>query len=410
MSSVSDRVAGRGRDSGWHRRVAIAIGVAAVGLVAIRLILAASAPATSFWAIDFHDYWLAGARVLHADIPYAPEMLAGPFSADGPDRYRYPPPFALVVAPLSALPPEVAAWVWLGVSVAGLVAGCYLAARAGGALGRIEWIVPLIVLVALAGPVYESLRVGNVEGVQILLIGVALAGSTSFAGAAVGALGVLKVYPVIAWPAAVIRDPRGAARGFALVAVVLLVTAPLLTAAWGAYPAVLANQWLGAAATDPGNLALPAIVARIAPDAPVLSSVARAATVVVAAALFIVSILWARRPDGWAGALLAALMAGLLIPGTVWLHYLALVLPFVVYAWSRLAVVWRVAFIVVFLALGLGGPQLRLVEELLLIVLVAVLLAHLRPARAGAAPAGHGADQELDAMDSGSTPRRSPAS
>jgi hypothetical protein len=388
MSSADDRsrVGGLSRD--WLGRAAIAIAVVALILVAVRLTLAAAQPERSFWAVDFADYRTAGARVLDGEIPYAPEMLNGPFSADGHDRYRYPPPFALLVAPLAVVPADVAAWIWLGISAAGLAIGCYLAARAGGMRGPASAFAPLVVLVALAAPVYDSLRVGNVEGVQVLLIGIALAGSASVASAAVAGLGVLKVYPAVAWPATVVRDPRAALRGFGVVAIVLLVTGPLLLAAWGAYPVILANQWLGAAADDPGNLALPMVVGRIAPDLPMLATLTRLLTLGLAAALFIASIAWARRPDGWPPALLAALVAGLLVPGTAWLHYFAIFLPFVVYAWPRLALPWRLASIAVFLTLGLGGSAMRVVEEVLFLGLVVVLLAHLRPAAAPANEAG----------------------
>ena len=104
----------------------------------------ASQPEGQF-AIDFGDYHGAARALVETGSPYAAEMLAGPVDAQGLERYRYPPPLAQLLAPLSVLALGAAAAIWLDAPgggdgrgrVAG--AGCRRGAasrRAGGLVGR----------------------------------------------------------------------------------------------------------------------------------------------------------------------------------------------------------------------------------------------------------------------------------
>lgn len=75
--------------------------------------------AANRWAApqDEHAYWLAGQRVLTGEPLYDPTA-----TSITPYTYWYPPPFAQVLAPITALLPSAAfTWAWTG-----LLLGCLL--------------------------------------------------------------------------------------------------------------------------------------------------------------------------------------------------------------------------------------------------------------------------------------------
>ena len=75
------------------------------------------------FGIDFADYFAAADRLAVTGSPYAPEMLAGPVSAQGLDRYRYPPPLAQVLVPATALGLSTATSAWFVLQLACVVTG-----------------------------------------------------------------------------------------------------------------------------------------------------------------------------------------------------------------------------------------------------------------------------------------------
>ena len=299
------------------------------------------------WGVDFGDYWLAGARVLHGQSPYAPAMLAGPFDAGGLDRFRYPPPFALVVSPLSLLSLETAKLVWAALSLAALYLGCELAARAGRSdLGRrakpFERILQMTVIFGFFPPVFDSILKGNVEGFEVLGLGAALGASSTLAIGSVLLLGLLKIGPILTWPAALLRSKANFWRASALILLSLVLSLPWLTRGWLDFPVVLFNQLAGSS-DFPANQAPTQFIQALVPGNLLLTSIVRALTLLTSAALFLISIWHARRPAGWPAALLAALIASLLLPGVIWEHYLTLLLPFFFFVWpnaGRQARVW----------------------------------------------------------------------
>jgi hypothetical protein len=72
---------------------------------------------------DYYVYWLAGKIVTSGGNPYDFSLLTDFAAADGRafrlgGPYSYPPPFALLMIPLSALPFELSAWIFSFVSLA----------------------------------------------------------------------------------------------------------------------------------------------------------------------------------------------------------------------------------------------------------------------------------------------------
>jgi hypothetical protein len=72
---------------------------------------------------DYYVYWLAGKIVASGGNPYDFSLLTDFAAADGRTfqlggPYSYPPPFALLMIPLSALPFELSAWIFSFVSLA----------------------------------------------------------------------------------------------------------------------------------------------------------------------------------------------------------------------------------------------------------------------------------------------------
>ena len=243
-------------------------------------------------------------------------------------------------------------------------------------VGVVVWATAFL---CLARPVHDQLLVGNVGGVEALLIGLAVALPPVAGAAALGALGLLKVVPITTWPAMIVRDWRAAVKGLAIVAAGVVLTLPILWEAWVAFPTVLVNQVRGGGAETLGFNVI-AIVRELVPGVPQLATGTQLAVLLSAGVLLIVSVRWARALDGWVGALLAATTAGLLLPGTFWFHYLVLFIPFVAYAWPRLPG-WSKWFIVATAALLRFGPApLRLFELGLVVAIVVLLLWVLRPA------------------------------
>ncbi|HEU4673779.1 MAG TPA: glycosyltransferase 87 family protein [Candidatus Limnocylindrales bacterium] len=189
------------------------------------------------WFNDFHVYYLAGALVARGDSPYDAAAMTALGRAQGLDfvvggGYSYPPPFAVAMAALAALPFAAAAALFTAVSVASfaLVIGWWVA-RVVDRPSRRR-------LLALAAgfypPVAGSVFAGQANLIVVALLGFGLApflpaGSPAGAappagfrrslgaGVAIGFAGIVKVAPLaLAAPLALIglrRRPAAVALG-----------------------------------------------------------------------------------------------------------------------------------------------------------------------------------------------------
>jgi hypothetical protein len=112
--------------------------------------------------------------------------------------YANPPLNALLVAPLTALPYPIAAWLWAALNVVLLAGGCVLLLAA---VGRLDWLGVALALALVAGfyAATVALRLGQVEIVQFALLAGTLyllkRGTPAGAGVTLGAAIGLKLFP-----------------------------------------------------------------------------------------------------------------------------------------------------------------------------------------------------------------------
>ncbi len=281
------------------------------------------------FGIDFADYFAAADRLAATGSPYAPEMLDGPVSAQGLDRYRYPPPLAQVLVPATAVGLTAATTAWFVVQLACVVTGVVVAARAGGVRLTVEAALWLGVATAWFMPIVDALWKGNVSGIQVLLV------ASLFASAAIGGLATavnatLKLVASLLAPIVVIRGRAGAsALAIGLIAIVLpsIVVAPL---AWRDFLVVLSNL-LGGSPDYAANLAPDAVARTLGLADP--SQIVRWLSFGSGFLLLITGVDMARRDDGWPAAAVLGTTGLLLLPPVLWYHYLVVLLPVAIIAW-----------------------------------------------------------------------------
>jgi hypothetical protein len=160
---------------------------------------------------------------------------------------------------------------------------------------------------------------------------VALGGVAAGVGAGLGAL--LKVAPGTLLPAVFAADRESRSALMVTLAVVAGSLFLLAPQAWLEYPVVLRNVFADTSGSEV-NLAIGQVASTWgwAPDA---ISFVRLAVVSAGGVCIMVSIWLARQRGGMPAAALLGTVAMLIIPGTLWLHYLAVLLPFAAMAWPR---------------------------------------------------------------------------
>jgi len=317
-------------------RLAVAGLLLALGIVAVGAYLVARAGqplAVGQFGIDFADYRAAAERLADTGSPYAPDMLAGPIDAQGLDRYRYPPPFAQLLVPLAGIALGAATWLWLLVQAACLLAAAWLAGEAAALPRSLERALWTGAATAWFLPVLDTLWKGNVSGLQALLVVLLFSGPAA-SGGALAANGLLKLTPVVLVPLALLRGRLAATALLATTAAIVVPSVALAPQAWRDYAVVLGNL-LGGSADYASNLAPDALLRHAFGLGAPWDAMVRVGALGVGVGLLMLGWRWARRPDGWAGAVTASVAATLLIPAALWYHYLAVLLPVAVVAWGR---------------------------------------------------------------------------
>lgn len=324
---------------------------------------------------DFQQYWQAATRFASGGSLYLDKYLHGPIPAKGGD-YVYSPGLAQMLAPLTGLPTNiaVAAFTVLGLTI--FVVTTWMCARAGGSRGGAGLTVDTVLLLAATFPAAFAVIFGNVEALLVAMTTIALIAGPARGGAALALGVVLKITPLALVPALAARSRRGLL-AFALVLLTVVGLGFILAPdAWVAFPTILVN--LASGKSDYlgpwGNYAPAAVVA--AHVGPVAGTIVRFATLLVAGVLVLFSMLLARRPGGWPAALFAATFASLLVPATLWLHYPAILLPFIAFAWPRASAWTRTGIVCTLIFFYFRSPVLGAVG---LILLGVVLLRALWP-------------------------------
>ena len=230
------------RTPGLAEMVLLTAAAAATSVVTILLTWAAN----DYWLFnDFKIYWLAGRLVTSGGDPYDLAALAALAERQGVGvvleiGYVYPIPFAVLMAPLSSLPFDVAAWLFTVSSVAAFAVVTALLIRQTPNLQSTNWRVRGLIALAAGTypPVACSVVVGQVNLLVYALMGVAalllLASpareaqnrrSWIAAGLVLGVVTIVKLVPgVLAVPLALAR------RWSAVLAFAVAVITPLFLA------------------------------------------------------------------------------------------------------------------------------------------------------------------------------------
>ncbi len=329
-------------------REVTAVGLWAIGLVLLGKTLAAQVgdPAGQF-AIDFADYHGAAREMVDGRTPYAPAMLEGPVPSQGQGAYRYPPPFAQLLAPLTALPLTVAAWLWLALQAVLIFASVWLAGSLGGARSTRERFLWSGVAATYFLPAFDALWKGNVSGVLAFQVALLAAGRVRGGFALASAL-LLKVSPAALVPAVLVRGAAGRRAellGLALgTAVIVFPSFVVFPGAWLDYGRVLPNLLAGS--TDYlTNLAPASILDTRLPAVGTLVGAVRVLTVATGIAAVLLAAWLARRPDGWHAAVSAGVVGMLVLPSSIWYHYLVVLLPVGALAWPAAGLPGRVGLL-----------------------------------------------------------------
>ena len=352
---------------------------------------------------DFFAYQDAAARLSDGGSPYLPTLLNGTSSTVEEGAYLYPPLLAQLLVPLTALSDVAAYAIFSLVGLAAFVLASLLLWRhTGGHVTLIGVIFAGATLICLQ-PFYSTLLNGNLGFLLTACVSIAIIGSPLLAGV-IG--GLLKVVP---GALLLMARPREISRRALLTAALIFSGSLLLSpTAWQTYlftalPATIVNS---DPVGDGGNLAALARRARTTAeirsieDTPVteaqqdlvrragwtrlLSSEAliwigsletplRLVSLLLAAALLLLGILTAqdRRRRHLAAAYLT--VGGILLPWTLWEHYLVVLFPIAAIAWRLGDARARVSLVAGLLLLtplttALFGPFLLLIPSMLLLL------------------------------------------
>lgn len=286
------------------------------------------------WAFDFTTYYGAAADMAAGQSPYAASMFDGPIPAQGTGAqlYKYPPPLAQLLIPISHLPLGLASVYYFAVQLAAVFGGVWLAVRAGGARPNLETLAWSAVATTFFLPIFATLWMGNVSGFLAFAVAIGLLGGMAAGGAAFAAT-LLKFTPVVL-VVPVLFAGRRALIGLVVLVPVLAVSFVLAPSAWVDFLRVIPNLLSGPTLFE-NNLALHSLVTYALPGLPWAADVARAISVGGGLVALAGSVVLARRRAGWPAALTLSVAALLLLPSALWYHYLAVLLPLAAFAWVR---------------------------------------------------------------------------
>lgn len=197
---------------------------------------------------DFVHYYRAGEAILHLKSPF-----------DDPE-FLYPPAVAFLSAPFALLSYVAARWSWFLISQACLISAAIIVWRS---LGR-GWTAALTVAAmwALGGAASESVALGQITPLLVLLLAIAYSCGSTAQGLSIGAGFSLKYVPGALAVALALRRDMRALSSFA-VAVLVLVAIPwiaIVSFFSGARTPVSGNYWMGTPAVL--SWSVPSVVLR----------------------------------------------------------------------------------------------------------------------------------------------------
>ena len=309
-------------------------------------------------ATDFRQFHRAAELILSGDNPYR-ETVDSLATWGGP--YPYPPLPALLAAPLTVLPVDVAGVLVMAVLLAVALSTLYV-------LGVRDW--RCYGLLLLWPPIISAIQTGNVTLWFALAAAVAwrYRERTVAPAAAVGATLAAKffLWPLVVWLAAT-RRVASAGLAVGIVAVLLVLSwATIGFAGMLDYPDLL-RRLEETVGEDSYTLYIVGL------DLGLPSAVARGAWLGAGVAL-LAAVAWLGRRGDERSAFVLAIAASLALTPIVWLHYFALLAVVVAVAQPRLGYLWFVPLALV-VTPGSGHPTPFETSATLVIVAAAVALA-----------------------------------
>lgn len=349
--------------------VAATLLLVAVGLLATLLVRQAGDPEGQY-GIDFVYWHLAAHDVAAGRSPYPARYLEAPVIATD-FGYKYPPLFAQMLSPLSGLPFFAAATVWAAVQTTLAFLAIWIAAISGGAKRGLEPLLWSGVAAALYLPLWDSIWKGNVSAVQAFQLALIL-GAGVIGGVALASAILLKTTPLALAPAAAAQGGRllrGTVAGGVVIFVVSFSWSP---DAWLDFVRIQVNLFVGPS-ESPTNIHPSSLAALAFPDVPILAGVTRAITLVLGGTAILAAAILARQGGRWPASVLLGVVAMLTIPGSIWYHYLALLLPPAAFAWPAASRRQRAAMAFAAAAVTFGLAWLPLATIGATVLAVAVL-------------------------------------
>ena len=262
---------------------------------------------------DFEAYREAAHRILSGERLYDPSVSV----AGGYAIYLYPPPFALAMAPLLALPDDLARAVWFLAMAICLPAGAALMP----VRRNVRWLI--VLLGALNWPFLYSVKLGQVGPLLLLLFAAAWRWRDRKGplGVAIAVGTLVKVQPglLIPWAATTRRLPAAVVAVVVAVALAAVATVATGWAAWLDYVALLSR--VSSAVATPHNCS-PGAVLYQAGVPEVLASLVQTASTALAAGALLVAWRFAR-PEA---SLAVTIVASQLLTPLLWDHYAVLLL------------------------------------------------------------------------------------
>lgn len=313
------------------RRTLLVVLLVAVGINDL-INLAAEFAAPHAGGIDFSVYYRAAQALAHHGALYSTPPACC-YNASAMSGYTYPPLFAFLMMPLTALSIDNAGRVWLVLDCLALVALLVIGIRA--APGRISlearaWLVLLILTSgSVAGAIHEMQATPVVIALEAVFAWCIIQDRAPALGGFVLGLGTtIKAWPLLLAPAALRLPRRRATRVLVALAVTLIVALAVMFAVSPQLTfyvtRVLPSFSSGVVA--PGNLSLPGVVLRSLAAAGVPPpSALRFGFDAFELAAIVVTLVICRGIPGKAGRALT--VAGLLaivpiVQGVTWNHHL----------------------------------------------------------------------------------------
>lgn len=142
-------------------RLVITLGCLGVlGLQVYQLLRAQACYSNQACNVDYHQFYDAALAIRHGADPYLPALAA---QGTTQSTYVYPPLFALLLTPFTALSLPRALALWDGLNVAFLAAAIYALLRAAGARPALVLVALFTVVASLLGPVRSTLHWGQAD-------------------------------------------------------------------------------------------------------------------------------------------------------------------------------------------------------------------------------------------------------